>query len=69
MKIVTHFLENVTGIEIYPLVSFVIFFVFFLAVTLYVLRLDKKLIDEVASYPLGIDEDEKSEKRNLTETQ
>lgn len=61
MKILTQFIENVAGIEIFPLISFVIFFVFFLGVTFYVLKLDKKFVEEVAAYPLIPDRIEESE--------
>jgi cbb3-type cytochrome oxidase subunit 3 len=56
MKIVTQFLQDVAGIEIYPLISFFIFFIFFVAVTIYVFRLDKAFIREMSHYPLQSDE-------------
>ncbi len=55
MKIATHFLEDVAGIGIFPLISFILFFLFFLSVTYYVIRLDKKYVEEVASYPYSDD--------------
>jgi cbb3-type cytochrome oxidase subunit 3 len=51
-----HYLETIAGIGIYPMISFVLFFVFFLFVTFYVLRSDKKHIDEVANIPLDNNE-------------
>ncbi|WP_317897630.1 CcoQ/FixQ family Cbb3-type cytochrome c oxidase assembly chaperone [Aurantibacillus circumpalustris] len=51
-----HYLETIAGIGIYPLISFVLFFVFFLFVSYYVLRSDKKHIDEVANIPLDNNE-------------
>ena len=54
-----NYLESITGVGIYPLTSFIIFFVFFLVVTLYVFRSDKKHLDEVAEIPLDIDINEK----------
>lgn len=47
-----NYLENITGVGIYPLTSFVIFFLFFLAVSLYVLKADKEHIKEVSQIPL-----------------
>ena len=47
-----NYLESITGVGIYPLVSFIIFFLFFLAVSLYVFKADKNHIKEVAQLPL-----------------
>ena len=58
MKLARHYLENIAGIEIYPIISFIIFFLFFIAVTWYVLSLDKKQIDEMASLAIDGEEDE-----------
>ncbi len=52
LKFVKHHMETIAGIEIYPLISFIIFFIFFLGLTIYVLRLNKKDIDEVSNLPL-----------------
>jgi cytochrome c oxidase cbb3-type subunit IV len=57
MKIVSSFLESVAGIERYPVLSFLIFFIFFLAVTWYVVTLDKKYIREVSEYPISEDDE------------
>ena len=64
MKIVTSFLESVAGIEIYPLISFMIFFVFFISVTVYVLRLDKNFITSVSNYPINEDETDNNPENN-----
>ncbi|MCC6372942.1 MAG: CcoQ/FixQ family Cbb3-type cytochrome c oxidase assembly chaperone [Bacteroidia bacterium] len=47
-----NYLESITGVGIYPLTSFIIFFVFFLAVTLFVIKADKNFIKEVSQIPL-----------------
>lgn len=49
-----HYLENITGIGIYPLASFLIFFLFFLAVSAYLLRAGKEHFEEVAQIPLDV---------------
>ena len=46
-------LQNITNIEIWPLISFVIFFVFFLGLLWWVFTADKKFIAEMAALPLG----------------
>jgi len=56
MKLVRHYLESIAGVEIYPIISFLIFFIFFVVVTWYVIRLDKGYIDELTHYPID-DED------------
>jgi cbb3-type cytochrome oxidase subunit 3 len=51
-----HYLESITGVSIYPLVSLLVFFVFFVALTWYVVRADKKHINEMKNIPLGENE-------------
>lgn len=51
-----NYLESITGIAVYPLIGFIVFFVFFLAVTLYALKADKKHLNEIAEIPLDINE-------------
>lgn len=45
-------METITGIEIYPLISFIIFTIFFIGVTILVWRSDKKYITELSNLPL-----------------
>lgn len=52
LKYIKHHLETIAGIEIFPLISFVIFFVFFLVLIVYVVTTDKKQIDEISRIPL-----------------
>ncbi len=47
-----NYLEKITGVSIYPLASFVIFGLFFLAVLIWVIRADKKTIHEISRIPL-----------------
>jgi cytochrome c oxidase cbb3-type subunit IV len=47
-----NYLESITGIGIYPLVSFLIFFTFFLGVSLYLLKAGKQHFSNVAQIPL-----------------
>ena len=51
MKFV-HYLEKITGVSIYPLISFVIFGLFFLVVLIWVLKTDKQKIYDVSRIPL-----------------
>jgi cytochrome c oxidase cbb3-type subunit IV len=45
-------LETISGVSIYPLISFAIFFIFFMGLILYVVSIRKKYIEEVSHLPL-----------------
>ena len=45
-------LTSIDGIEIYPIISFLIFFTFFIGLTVYVVRMKKSRIDEIKNIPL-----------------
>ena len=49
-------LQSITGISIYPLISFVIFFLFFLALLVYVLVANRQHITTMSMLPLREDE-------------
>jgi cytochrome c oxidase cbb3-type subunit 4 len=51
-------LQNIDNIALWPVISFVIFFAFFLGLLLWVFMVDKKFIDHMKSMPL--DETESS---------
>jgi cytochrome c oxidase cbb3-type subunit IV len=55
MRYIKHFLEDTAGIEIYPMISLLIFFTFFVVLTLYVLRLRKTHTKYMAAQPLDLD--------------
>ena len=42
-------LQAIDGIEIYPLISFTIFFVFFLGLIVYVILMDKKYVKAMSA--------------------
>ena len=44
-------LENIDGVAIYPLISLLIFFVFFIALFWWVITAKKEHIDEVSNIP------------------
>lgn len=50
-------LQAIDGIEVYPLISFTIFFVFFLGLLVYVLVLDKKHVKLMSNLPNLLDEE------------
>lgn len=56
LKFIKHHMETIAGIEIFPIISLVIFFVFFIALTIYVLKVDKKLFNDISNIPLDSNE-------------
>ena len=52
LKFIKHTMETIDGVEIYPILSFLIFFTFFVVATILVIRKDKKTIDEISRLPL-----------------
>jgi cytochrome c oxidase cbb3-type subunit IV len=46
-------LQNIDNIAIWPLISFVIFFLFFIGLLWFVFTTDKKQIEELESLPLN----------------
>ena len=51
-----NYLESITGIGIYPLISLMIFVVFFGLVTLYVMKGNKKHFEELSNLPINENE-------------
>jgi hypothetical protein len=51
-KFIKGHMETITGIEIYPLISLVIFFTFFVALFLWVVTAKKEYINTVSNLPL-----------------
>lgn len=45
-------LTSIEGVEIYPIISLVIFFTFFVGLGIYVFRTDKSKRDEIKNIPL-----------------
>ncbi len=64
MKIVMNTLEKIDGIEIYPIISLLIFFTFFVLVGYIVLKTDKKQIDEMSKLPLDDNADFRFDSNN-----
>jgi cbb3-type cytochrome oxidase subunit 3 len=58
LKFIKGYVSSIDGIEIYPIISFIIFFVFFLAVTYYVITAKKAYIEELSNIPFEDGEDD-----------
>jgi cytochrome c oxidase cbb3-type subunit IV len=52
MKTVIHNLENIVGVEVYPIISLSIFFGFFVILMIYIFTRNKKEYSEVEKLPL-----------------
>jgi cytochrome c oxidase cbb3-type subunit IV len=46
-----NYLEKITGVGIYPMVSLLIFFVFFVGLTFWALKANKRYISEMKNIP------------------
>ena len=52
-----NYLENITGIGIYPMFSLLVFFIFFVILGWRVYKMDKKTIIELSGIPLDQESD------------
>lgn len=52
LKFVKHHMESIIGIEIYPIISLLIFFTFFVALFWWVFTAKKEYIKSVSQLPL-----------------
>ena len=53
-----HYLERITGVGIYPLISLIIFFLFFTVLLLWIIRADKTYISALKNIPFPGNETE-----------
>lgn len=58
-----HYFEQIQNIEIWPIISLILFFVFFTFTMVWILFLDKKYIEKMKSLPF--DENEDGNETNL----
>ena len=50
---ITHNMETIDGVAIFPILSLVIFFIFFLGLGIWVFSYKKEKIDELSNIPLN----------------
>ena len=60
LKFIKHHMETIVGIEIYPIISFIIFFTFFIVVLAYLVIQRTEYFDKMSMMPL--DEEKPSTK-------
>lgn len=53
LKFIKHHMTSIDGIEIYPILSLLIFVIFFAGLGWHVARMKKETIDELKNYPLN----------------
>lgn len=64
LKFIKHHMTSIIGIEIYPIIAFVLFFIFFLGMLWYVLTMQRERISHMEHMPLvGSDTDNIPESR------
>lgn len=55
LKYIKGHAASIEGIDIYPMISLLIFFLFFVAVLYYVKTMDKKSVTEISALPLDLE--------------
>ncbi|EGD34135.1 MULTISPECIES: cbb3-type cytochrome oxidase subunit 3 [unclassified Capnocytophaga] len=56
MKFIKHHMETISGVSIYPIISLIICFTFFVLLFWWVLSYKKKDLNEISNLPLNDDE-------------
>lgn len=54
LKFVKQHMESIDGIALFPMISFLLFFSFFILMLLYVWKSDKKRMENLAALPLDL---------------
>jgi hypothetical protein len=55
-KFIKQYAESIDGVNIYPMISLVIFFLFFVVLLYYVRKMDKTKVKEISQIPLEQEE-------------
>lgn len=58
LKFVKHNLESIVGVEIYPVLSLLIFFIFFVALYTWTMTYNKEKINELSNIPFSENDNE-----------
>ena len=62
MKIVIHYLNEIDGIEIFPIIGIILFFSFFIFLLYYLYSLDRGFVNDMGEMPLDNEVTEKTDK-------
>ena len=60
LKFIKHHLDTIEGVEIYPIISLLLFFIVFTTMLIIVLKMPKNSIEEISNLPLDLDNDSKN---------
>ena len=52
LRFISHNFDGMDGVEIYPIISLLLFFIVFITMLIIVIKLPKKNIDEISQLPL-----------------
>ena len=52
---IRNYLQSIEGVEIYPLISLIVFVLFFVIMFIWMLRIDKNYIKEMEELPLDLE--------------
>lgn len=63
LRFIKHNLSTIDGVSIYPLLSLLIFVIFFALILTYVIRMKKVKVTELSNIPLEVDEVEFKKKQ------
>lgn len=56
LKFIRQYADKIEGIQIYPIISLLIFVLFFLAVLVYVRKMTPSSVDQLSQMPLDLEE-------------
>ena len=62
LRFISHNFDGMDGVEIYPIISLLLFFIVFVTMLIIVIKMPKKNIDEISQLPL--DKDTNSKENN-----
>jgi cbb3-type cytochrome oxidase subunit 3 len=56
IRFVKHYFDGIADVEIYPIISLLLFFIVFVTMLVHVLKMPKKNIEKISNLPLEEDE-------------
>ncbi|MDR0229510.1 MAG: cbb3-type cytochrome c oxidase subunit 3 [Flavobacteriaceae bacterium] len=57
LKFIKHNMETIGGIEVYPIISLIIFFTFFVGLFIWVMTYKKETVEELSNMPFMDEKD------------
>jgi cytochrome c oxidase cbb3-type subunit IV len=51
-KFIKQYAETMKGVDVYPIISLLVFILFFTLLLVYVIKMDKKLVKDISNIPL-----------------